>query len=53
MRENWVQSRGWKDILEKEMALQWGKPTPVFLPGGSMDRGAWLAIAHEVAKSWI
>ena len=27
------------------------QPTPVFLPGKSMDRGAWQAIVHGVAKS--
>ena len=27
-------------------------PTPVFLPGKSMDRGAWQAIVHGAAKSW-
>ena len=27
-------------------------PTPVFLPGESLDRGAWWAIVHGVAKSW-
>ena len=27
MQKTWVQSLGWKDALEKEMA-----PTPVFLP---------------------
>ena len=26
-------------------------PTPVFLPGESMDRGAWRATVHGVAKS--
>ena len=26
------------------------QPTPVFLPGKSMDRGAWQATVHEVAK---
>ena len=30
MQETWVQSLGWEDPLEKEMA-----PTPVFLPGES------------------
>ena len=30
MRETWVQSLGWEDLLEKEM-----QPTPVFLPGES------------------
>ena len=28
------------------------QPTPVFLPGKSMDREAWLATVHGVAKSW-
>ena len=26
-------------------------PTPVFLPGESMDRGAWWATVHRVAES--
>ena len=30
MQETWVQSLGWEDPLEKEIATQ---PTPVFLPG--------------------
>ena len=39
---------GWEDPLEKEMAthssiLAWRIP---------MDRGAWWAIVHGVAKSW-
>ena len=25
-------------------------PLPYFCPGNSMDRGAWWAIVHEVAK---
>ena len=31
------------------------QPTPVFLPGKSMDRGDWRAIVHGVAKSqtWL
>ena len=29
---------------------QW-QPTPVFLPGESMDRGAWQATDHGVVKS--
>ena len=33
--------------LEKEMA----KPAPVFLLKNPMDRGAWLATVHGVAKS--
>ena len=33
MRETWVQSLGWEDLLEKEM-----QPTPVFWPGKSHGR---------------
>ena len=38
--------------------IPWGRrwqPTPVFLPGKSMDKGAWLATIHGVAKNrtWI
>ena len=29
-----------------------GHPTPVLLPGKSMDREAWKAAVHGVAKSW-
>ena len=28
------------------------QPTPVFLPGKSLNRGAWQAIVHGVAKNW-
>ena len=47
-RETWVQSLGWEDPLEEAMAthsslLAWRIP---------MDRGAWQAIVHRVAKSW-
>ena len=41
-----VQSLGWEEFLEKEM-----EPTPFFLPGKSMDRGACWAMVHVVAKS--
>ena len=30
---------------------QW-HPTPVLLPGKSMDGGAWWAAVHGVSKSW-
>ena len=30
---------------------QW-HPTPVLLPGKSMDGGAWWAVVHGVTKSW-
>ena len=45
MWDTQVQSLGWEDPLEKEMA------NPVFLPGKSMDGGPWQAIVHGVAKS--
>ena len=46
--ETQVQSLGWEDPLEKEIAahssiLAWENP---------MDGGAWWATAHGVAKSW-
>ena len=30
--------------------MKW-QPTPVFLPGDAMDRGAWWATVHGVAKN--
>jgi len=46
--ETWVQSLGWEDPLEEGMAthssiLAWGMP---------MNREAWRATVHGVAKSW-
>ena len=43
MQDMWVQSLGQKDPLEKEMAL-------VFLPGNSIDRGAWWAASSGVTE---
>ena len=48
MQETWVWSLGWEDPLEKGMAthfsiLAWRIP---------MDRGAWWATVHGLAKSW-
>jgi len=45
--EVWVRSQGWEDPLEESMAthssiLAWRIP---------MDRGAWWAAVHGVAKS--
>ena len=40
----WVGKSPWRRALQ---------PTPVFLPGDPMDRGAWGAIVHGVAKSRI
>ena len=51
MRETWIQSLSWEDPLEEGMAthssvLAWKIP---------MDKGAWWATVHEVAKSrtWL
>ena len=46
MWETWAQSLGWEDSLEEGMAthsniLAWRIP---------MDKGAWRAIVHGVAK---
>ena len=47
MQETWVQSLGWEDSLEEDMAT-----TPVFLHGESpVDRGAWQATVRGVEKS--
>ena len=47
MQETQVQSLGLEDPHWRREWL----PTPVFLPRNSMDRGAWWATVHEVAKS--
>ena len=28
------------------------QPTPVFLPGNSIERGAWWATVHRVTQTW-
>ena len=48
VQETWVGSLGWENPLEKGIAphssiLAWRIP---------MDRGAWWATVHRVAKSW-
>ena len=48
MQEMQVQSLGQKDTLEKGN----GNPLQYSCLGNSMDRGAWWAIVHGVAKSW-
>ena len=46
VQKTWIQSLGQEELSEKEM-----QPTPVFLPGNLMDRGAWWATAHGVSKT--
>ena len=47
MLETWVQSLGREDPLEKEMAI----PLQYSCLENAMDRGAWWATVHGVAKS--
>ena len=47
MQETWVGYLGWEDLLEEEMSTcssirPWENP---------MDRGAWWATVHGVAKN--
>ena len=44
MQETWVQFLGWEDPLEKEMA------THSSILENPMDRGAWWATVHGVAR---
>ena len=47
MRETWVQSLGWEDPLEEGMAIH----SNILAWRIHMDRGAWQATVHGVAKS--
>ena len=38
----WIGKMSWRGAWQ---------PTPVFLPGESLDGGAWRAVVHRVAKS--
>ena len=47
MQETWLQSLGWEDPLEKEMATH-SKYSCLENP---MERGAWWATVHRVTKT--
>ena len=47
MQETWVQSPGWEDPLEAGMATH----SRILASRIPMDRGAWQATVHGVAKS--
>ena len=47
MWETWIQSLGWEDPLEKGMTINSS------CLENSMDRGAWRATVHWIAKSQI
>ena len=46
MQETWVQSLGWEDLLEKEIATH----LQCSCLENPMDRGSWQATVHAVAK---
>ena len=48
MQETWVSSLGWEDPLEKGTA---GYPLQYSGLENPVDRGAWQATVHGVAKS--
>ena len=48
IQETWVQSLGWEDPLEEGIATH----SSILARRIPLDRGAWWAAVHEVAKSW-
>ena len=47
-QETQVQSLGWRDPLEKEMATH----SSISCLENPTDRGGWWATVHGVTKSW-
>ena len=47
MQETWIRSLDWEDLLEEGMAIH----SSIFAWRIPMDRGAWWATVHGVAKS--
>ena len=52
MQETQVLSLGWEDLLEEGMATPPPSPAQYSCLENPLDRGAWQATVHEVAKSW-
>ena len=48
MWETWVQSQGWEVLLEEGMITH----SSILAGRIPMDRGAWGATAHGIAKTW-
>ena len=46
MQETQIQTLGWEDPLEKEMATH----SSILALGNAMERGTWSAKVHGVAK---
>ena len=49
-QQAWVRMHLAGKGLQKIPCRRKRQPTPVYLPGKSMDRGAWWATVHGVAK---
>ena len=49
MQETWVQSLGWEDFLEKEMATH---SSILALPGKSRGQRNLVGYSHGIAESW-
>ena len=48
MQKTWVQSLDWEDPLQEGVATQ----SSILAWRILMDKGAWQATVHGVAKSW-
>ena len=48
MQETWVQSLGWEDLLEKDMATH----SSILAWRIAMDRGTWQATVPGITKNW-
>ena len=48
MQETWVKSLGWEDPLEEGLATH----SSILACRTPMDKGAWQATVHGVAKNW-
>ena len=49
MQETWILSRGWEGPLEEGMTIH----SSTIAQKIPVDRGAWRATVHGVAKSWM
>ena len=47
MQQTWVQSLGWEDPLEKEMAIH----SSILAQKNPMDGGTWWATVHGVTRN--
>ena len=52
MKETWVPSLGWEGPLEGPLEEGMATHSSILVWRTPMDRGAWWATIHGVAKSW-